>query len=419
MLTREQEIESKNRLYNIINYVQMLKGSENMSFAIKELITKLKFHLTEYKTSYTDCIKNVYISYNHINLPAKQLAFIVCHEICHVLFIHGLRFKNLSDTDETSHYRWGIATDLFINTLLLNYCDSGSLEIPSIPKINKKTGKVENLKPLLFNKRPMNLNVEEIIYNSVGLKYNGESDLHHPGFNCDDDSIENNIDAKAIKDYIEKMINQPNNKRDLILERLQDIILPKHKNNWEKKLNGKLLKSFSSRYKSDYGRKDRRNTSIYFSPEYVKVKKPSPRFLFAIDSSGSISGEQLGLFKGEIIRVLKQGASCDLISCHTSIHDVVYNAKEKDVMNYNISETGGTFFDPVFDFANDNKQKYDYIVYLTDGLGLFNYNIYRKFTKNTIWLLNRGGCYGNESIKEHEDSFNSKFKNFGLTISID
>lgn len=389
--------EEKNRLYQCLTYIQLSKSGEGkdlISPAIKCLIPILNFHITNFKTSYTDCSTNVWISKRHLALPAKQLAFIICHEICHVLFLHSIRAANFGiDNDRL----WNYATDYFINSALSEYKE---LEIPFWENDSGKEVSV------LLDKKFSHLTiVEELIYKDLikekkvsKLKFSEFEHQEHSYWRGADDSS-SDLQIEKIKDRIKSMIKHSIKNGtdgfsggDAIVNRLHMINMSQF-NNWDKDLKFVISRFFQRETKYDFQRNQRNNLTKFFLPSLLRKRKIAPKFLVAIDTSGSINDETLALFKGEVIRAIRYGAKIDLVACHSRISSVLLDAKEVDIKLFKPNETGGTDFNPVFKFAIDKTNSkvqayYDLIIYLTDGLGVLNPSNYKNYSNKTLWLIN-------------------------------
>ena len=343
------------------------------------------------------------------------------------------------------HLYWNYATDYFINSLLETYKEA--LEVPQLKdsygnpfKIcldknysHENTGEEEILKKILIDKPNLNLpssgggNGNSQGNSSDGDKsnqqsHNGSFDTHSIWKGKDEQDSDEKIKVNAIKKVVRDLQKSAEEdkeimagKGDAILGRLHAIYVSKE-NDWEKKLRFYLVKTFERAMKYNYHRNARNNLTQFFIPASMKLKKPKPKFLFAIDTSLSVTDKQLALFKGEIHRIINAGGVVDFIACHDRITFKVENATKKDVSNFAINETGGTSFDPVFDFAKKNKKKYDIVVYLTDGFGRFNYLEYPEFKKNTLWLINCGGTKA--QAKSGVVYVENSFPNYGKIIPI-
>jgi len=96
----------------------------------------------------------------------------------------------------------------------------------------------------------------------------------------------------------------------------------------------------------------------------IKVKQ-FQKIAVAVDTSGSVSEEDLGVFFSEIDAMYRQGAEIVVIECDAEVQRT-YNYKGQ--LPTEVSGRGGTVFDPVFAFLRSNRlTHYDGCIYLTDG----------------------------------------------------
>lgn len=114
--------------------------------------------------------------------------------------------------------------------------------------------------------------------------------------------------------------------------------------------------------------------------------------MVAVDTSGSISDDELGVFFREISVMSSAGVKITICECDADVQNVYeYRPKKQKI---DCKGRGGTSFQPPFKFAHEKEYKnyqgevfklkrpIDGIVYLTDG-----YGDYPKFTKYpTLWV---------------------------------
>jgi predicted metal-dependent peptidase len=86
------------------------------------------------------------------------------------------------------------------------------------------------------------------------------------------------------------------------------------------------------------------------------------RILFAVDTSGSMSNDELAR-GGALINATIKHAEIDWLPFDTKIYDIVKNLKRAQ-QTFDFKGRGGTDFQPVMDYAQEHK--YDGIVILTD-----------------------------------------------------
>lgn len=167
--------------------------------------------------------------------------------------------------------------------------------------------------------------------------------------------------------------------------------------------------------------------STVLSSDYSKTRmKPSRRFgysamgsrrkntthlLVALDTSGSISNDELQYAVGFIKGFFKYAVDrLDIVQFDTKIYDDNIMSITKAPKSFNIKGRGGTDFNPVFEYVqNKSKTHYDGVLIVTDGYASAPNKKYLKNNWNHtkyIWILN------SESNWEHFKNEN-KFSEFG------
>ena len=142
-----------------------------------------------------------------------------------------------------------------------------------------------------------------------------------------------------------------------IIERLFTITPPKF--NWKQ-----YLKRFINNASKVYTKKLRRkNNKRYTGNPGLKIKHRN-HVLVGVDTSGSVSSEELIEFMNELTHMYKTGNEITVAQFDTQLTDVSpFNPKQ----NWEIKGRGGTYFQPVVDHYNDPKNKYSAFICLTDG----------------------------------------------------
>lgn len=139
-----------------------------------------------------------------------------------------------------------------------------------------------------------------------------------------------------------------------------------------------------------YTRTSRLQHSIGFGknvPILPALHAPIPKVAIAIDTSGSMSSEELGIAVRESNGVLKKiGISAQFIASDCAVHTVSVVRNINDLLKQ-LRGGGGTSFSPVFEFILKQKieARPDILIYITDGGGPVP-NVTVPNLK-TIWLL--------------------------------
>ena len=129
-----------------------------------------------------------------------------------------------------------------------------------------------------------------------------------------------------------------------------------------------------------FTKKIRRKENRRFSDNPGLKIKMRQHMLLAIDTSGSVSNEELLEFMNEIHHIYKAGVDITIIQCDTRIHSIEAYRGKNDLK---VHGRGGTEFDPVLNYYNENNKKYTSLVYFTDG----ECNTRVKPKGNVLWVI--------------------------------
>lgn len=124
------------------------------------------------------------------------------------------------------------------------------------------------------------------------------------------------------------------------------------------------LRRFSGGSQKVYTKKLRRKPNKRFDENPGLKIKQRRHMLLAIDTSGSVNEEELKEFFNEIDHIHKTGTEITVVQCDTAISNISAYKPNQDIKIYG---RGGTSFQPVIDYYNENFHKYTSLVYFTDG----------------------------------------------------
>ena len=192
------------------------------------------------------------------------------------------------------------------------------------------------------------------------------------------------------------------------------------KKSLEPKFNYKaLFQQFRSTVISSDYNKTRMRPSRRFGYEAMGSKrKNTTSLLVAVDTSGSVSDEELALALGFIQGFFKYAVKkLDVVQFDTQVYPESLMSIEKRPNKWKVHGRGGTDFNDVFKFAQDEKlhDHYDGVLIVTDGYADVPDNKYLKSNyKHTkyLWVLN------NESNWKHFKD-DAKFAKFGKCTYVD
>ena len=115
----------------------------------------------------------------------------------------------------------------------------------------------------------------------------------------------------------------------------------------------------------------------------VKFKR-KPHVLVGVDTSGSVSNEELEDFFSEIYYLWKSGVKVTIAQMDTKIeHIEEYNGK----FNKEIYGRGGTEFTDLINYYNERKKDFSTLVIFTDGYVSLNLPPFR----NGVWVITKNG----------------------------
>ncbi len=133
-------------------------------------------------------------------------------------------------------------------------------------------------------------------------------------------------------------------------------------------------------------RSTRRKVSKRFEGAAGIQHKKKVSILVAIDTSGSVSQQELQEFFSEIDYVYKAGARVTILQCDTRINAI----EEYDGKNIpEIKGRGGTEFDPPVDYYVKHKKEYASLIYFTDGEA----TLPRKNPSGMVWVISSHGYH--------------------------
>lgn len=311
------------------------------------------------------------------------------HELLHICFFHLTMRSNYMDKK-----LFNIAADLEINQYIEEkYLPEGGITMASFPTLtlDVKAGTNYYYKKLLENNNSKNPDpgLKNLIQNQGNqISQDGslvDGDLHPTWkeFENMTDSEKKLIERQA-EHILKESATQITKSRGTIPGELKSLIdelfaVKEEVFNWKAYFRRKL--GCSSEI---YTKKSRRKMSKRFKDNAgIKIKQKH-HILVAVDTSGSVSNDELMEFFSEIHHIYKAGTAVTIIECDTKINDIYqYNGKFKG----SVVGRGGTDFNPPVDYYNENKHKYTTLVFFTDGYA----PIECKPHKQMMWVISSQG----------------------------
>lgn len=301
---------------------------------------------------------NIVLHYNpqfFEKLTLKEQEAVLKHECLHIGFFHLTMIK-----DYKSIQLFNIAADTEIN----QYLNDLPKDCINIEKIEKELGTKLQRKAGTKYYYDILLNYSKQNYMIINL---GE-DLH-PLWKelCENMSpVQKTLVQRSLESLMKEAYkNSSNNAGDIpgeIKDYLDKLLNPPPPVvNWKS-----VLRKFTGGSYEIFTKKTKRKDSKRFngSPG-IKVKNKL-RGLVAIDTSGSISSEDLKKFISQIDHLVKSGTQIDLLQFDHGLQGKAEKYK-KNKSRIEIKGRGGTEFNAPIEYYNKNNNLYGFMVLFTDG----------------------------------------------------
>lgn len=416
----------------------LLKAKTELTGNIHSLIraiNALQFVPTNEEDVFTDA-KSFYYNPQFILLRFKEnttsVNRVLLHSILHCMLLHPFNI----DFKDTA--LWNLSSDICVENIINNWNLNST-------KSHKETAQSAIINDILNSVK--NLSAENIYYYLKGLELSQETIKYYSELFCDDvhkiwyknknfaffefDDDEETVEARSIYKKADNRKGLSNESNDKIMydaingsaeeeKELWRKITPTVESDIEALKNQGLMSGVEtavlkgvSRDKYDYskflkklisidetieinddefdyifytyGLNTYKNMPIIEPLEYAENAKVKKLFI-AIDTSGSVKGEQVEKFIEKTYNILKStdffGAKTEvyIIQCDSEIKEIKILKSSQEIEEYikNISLKGfgGTDFRPVFKyvdeiFASSQKNEVNGLIYFTDGDGIY------------------------------------------------
>lgn len=316
------------------------------------------------------------------NLTYNELKGVLVHEIFHLLTISHSRANwigcyddgNEDITKNSRHKLFNIASDICINEQIKK---DGTFILP------KNAWHADCLYEYGYKGKLVAEEVYEFLYNGgnglVQKIMQGGGFDNHVYLN---QRIKDFDKAKEyIKDITRTGIVKGYSKNNLYSSLEEYIkIITRSKINWKRELKNLLLNMGSNIYYSENTWK-----KINRKHDFLMGKKQlGTSLIIAIDTSGSISLDELEQFFTEIEDIISKGFynKVYLIMCDAEIQNELILYKRGMWRNLKIKGLGGTNVQPVFNLIVEKKLKKYQLIYFTDGEFSYDFNTHGI---KTIW----------------------------------
>jgi predicted metal-dependent peptidase len=309
------------------------------------------------------------------NLSLDHQKGLLKHELLHISFGH-LTVRSLYSDKKL----FNIAADLEINQYIASTdLPEGGLTLNSFPELNLpvKAGTKAYYELLQQAQEDGTSPSLDSLLNQM----DGDSPYDHSTWEEFDDltEAEKKLIEKQVEHQLKEVADQTEKRRGSIPGELADLIarlrtVEPAKFDWKA-----YLRRFVGNSSVVYTKKLRRKyNKRYVANPGLKIKFKN-HILVGIDTSGSVSRDELKEFVNELVHMHKTGHKITIAQCDTQLNSVEEFNPKKDL---EIKGRGGTSFQPVIDHYNEYG-RYTALIYLTDGEAYSPENC----PKNTLWVL--------------------------------
>ena len=322
-----------------------------------------------------------------LKLSLQQMESTIKHEILHILSMHILRAKELKGS--YSNLAINMAMDIVVNKYLSHLPPyATTLEWVNLHYnlhlIPYQTFEyyVEQLQLALVlqgdEKKVVEVDSED--NELLEAQYNAER-THDLWEETD------NVEDKTLREFTEKVMgNSQKGEIEAYIENMIEALRgDKGELPWNRYLN-MLMGTVESNKKKTITRRNRRQ------PERVdlrgQLRSHKAKIAVALDISASMSEEEFRQAIQEVLSIVKNyNHEITLIECDDEIRRAYRVKTPKDIKD-RTRKKGGTKFNPVFEYANQNK--INLLIYFTDGKGEDKLRVIPRGYK-TLWILSGRG----------------------------
>ena len=359
----------------------------------------------------------------------KEIVYIICHEIEHIIFNHPAEMVKCNPSKDSGIFKkFNYAADASVNDRINYEIKSLSYKFMSMPsgcitsKYFEESLKINDVLPLENYKyyfdliKDQTLNEEnqpKIMSNGLNGNCDNSEDLEAdektgPKTMLSSGSFEDHNwevsedEYEELKEITKEFINESfkmikADVRGLLPATFIDQVEKINSNpilSWQSILK-KYIGTISAGYRKTRTRLNRREPDRFDISG--KINDKTLKIVVAIDTSGSVTNEDISYIFTEIFSIIsKKHYELTIIECDSEVQKV-YKVNKLSDIQLKVTGRGGTAFSPVIDYINNDKYYRDaLLIYFTDGYG--EKKIKKPLTYKNLWVI-----LGNEkdlSLKE-------------------
>ncbi len=306
---------------------------------------------------------------------------LVLHELGHIIYFHLTDYEHLKNKEVAN-----ISMDVYINCkiprdwlppgahLPEHYLKQGVSSQDSTNQIYDKLFQAYNSDPDFKNfvdsKEPL-----RVTESGDGLS---QIDHHWEKFKSES-SVTKKLAANQIQTLMEEVANTISKQRGTVPSHIKNLLedrkIQPAKFNWKA-----FVRRFINNTVSNSVKKNLRKKSKRFEEDFGIRNLYTCEVFFVIDSSGSVSNEEIYEFINELKHLVRCGVKVDYAFADTQLGEIKPFKKNTQI---SLDKRGGTDFNDACEYFNKNRRKYSCMIYLTDGEAPAP----NKRIKDILWVL--------------------------------
>ena len=350
----------------ISEYKRCLSALMLKSPFIGSFITKLQVKFVQVdEIAFVDDA-TLYLTPLWMELDEKTKYFVLAHEAMHIALLHSLRAKDIKETEGAVNlYLFNVAADCVINRMLefeVGYVPENAVtpsfiaSMTGVPQCDVERMSTEETYNLLKEKASTSqISLHTDLIASVDVSESKTIQEGSKDFNSE--NVGKEIKLKVSESLV---ISKIAGKASAEIEREVGEIL-KPKINW-RMLRQSVINFIGRSVVNTYTRMNRR------VPDLPGIKRVStPDVFVLIDTSGSISNDELEQFLAELYSICKTLQSkLTVVVWESGVKGVFKVTKLSDLKKVRLTGGGGTRLTPALQYCMQNTKRNDVIVIFSD-----------------------------------------------------
>jgi len=356
-----------------------LTRNESLSKVCKELMLKEPYYglfLVMTEKQWTDKIETAGVAKHNINykllinpefwdsLSLNHRIGLTKHEMLHLAFFHPLMKDTYDD-----HQLFNIAADLEINQYIEDeFLPDGGLKLDSFPDmvLPERAGTRAYYDILKKNQNnPALQNLKSAMGQGLPQSEDGLNNPNHDWKEFEDmGEAEKRLMKTQMEYQMKELAHEVTKSRGMVPGEIKELIdnftaFEQPKFDWRgyiRRFVGRSVKVYTKKLRRKFNKRFEENPGLK-----IKQKK---HILVAVDTSGSVSTDELKEFFSEVHHMHKTGSDITVVQCDTAISDI---RPYKQSNKIELHGRGGTSFEPVVEYYDANQKKYTCLIYFTDG----------------------------------------------------